>query len=259
MREGLRRLGNVRVQFWVCPVRGHSNSRTWPDGPAQTVEWRKGIAYCLKPGCWRTSADPKDSRSDLRVIADDGRRWWLLGAESWTGTHLYAARNSRSALAAYRRDITDAGRANGHTVRDVRYLVQASHLRVAAGPLTTVEAFQYQLARSYADAIEQFSDHIIEVACPAIPMTAVDLAERLDPAKAAMIRREVAASYLPKEPARRYVPVSLTASLTRGEYRHLRSGGVRACCLDCGQLVDADTIDQIPEHGCIPTPDPDLT
>jgi len=201
MREIERALGNVRVRFWTCPVRGHSNSSTWPDGPAQTVEWRKGIAYCLKPGCWRTSADPKTSRTGLCVITDDGRRWWLLGATTWSGTHLYEARNARAALAAYRRDITTAERANGLSVRDIRYLTRASNLRVVAGPLTTVEAFQDDLARYYADALErQYHRAVdIEVASPAVPMTAVDLAERLDPAKAAMIRREVSARYLPVE------------------------------------------------------------
>jgi hypothetical protein len=248
-------LGDVPVRFWACPIDGHSHG-AWSPDLVQTVEWRKGIAYCLTPGCARTSDNP--FAGDTRMVVDDGRVWWLLGAESWDGLHLYEARNARSALAEYRRDITAAERTNGLTVRDIRHLVQASHLRVAAGPLTTVEAFQYDLASAYGQEIESKASDIvvIEVACPATPMTAVDMAERIDPAKAAHVRAEVRQRYLP--PARRYVATSLTASLTRGEYRILPNDRIRACCLDCGQRVDGATIDPLPPHGCIPSPDPDL-
>lgn len=55
----------------------------------------------------------------------------------------------------------------------------------------------------------------------------------------------------------RYTPLSLAAALTRGEYRHLPGGRLRVCCAACGQLVDTGAF-PLPEHGCIPTPDPDL-
>ena len=52
-REGL---GKLPIQFWVCPVPGHSQHRE--DAPLrQTVEWRAGVAHCLEPGCGRSSAD----------------------------------------------------------------------------------------------------------------------------------------------------------------------------------------------------------
>lgn len=47
-------MGKMRVVFWVCPVDGHSDSKT----PIMTtVEWIDGIAHCMTPGCGRTSAD----------------------------------------------------------------------------------------------------------------------------------------------------------------------------------------------------------
>lgn len=46
---------NARIRFWTCPD-GHSERA--PDAPLrQTVEWRGDVAYCLEPGCGRTSAD----------------------------------------------------------------------------------------------------------------------------------------------------------------------------------------------------------
>ena len=48
-------LGHLQVQFWVCPD-GHSMQDSGGDRP--TVQWRDGVAHCLRPGCDRTSASP---------------------------------------------------------------------------------------------------------------------------------------------------------------------------------------------------------
>ena len=53
----LSKLGAMRVQFWICPKRAH-HDRTGPQGERlATVEWRDGVAYCLTPGCGRSSVD----------------------------------------------------------------------------------------------------------------------------------------------------------------------------------------------------------
>jgi hypothetical protein len=55
-RAPIEDLGQFRVRFWVCPVKGH---RTLSDGELDlpTVEWRGDVAYCLTPGCKRSSVD----------------------------------------------------------------------------------------------------------------------------------------------------------------------------------------------------------
>lgn len=52
----LNALGGARVQFWICPVIGHSEG-TWRTGLVQTVEWSGDVARCLAPGCNRASTD----------------------------------------------------------------------------------------------------------------------------------------------------------------------------------------------------------
>lgn len=47
---------NVRIQFWICPVIGHSEG-AWRTELVATVEWRGDVAYCLAPDCNRTSTD----------------------------------------------------------------------------------------------------------------------------------------------------------------------------------------------------------
>lgn len=54
-------LGDVKVEFWLCPIPGHSEG-TWRTELVQTVEWRGDVAHCLAPGCARTSAYPGKSR-----------------------------------------------------------------------------------------------------------------------------------------------------------------------------------------------------
>jgi hypothetical protein len=49
----LEALGDVKIQLWFCPEPGHSDSKT---PPRQTVDWRDDVAYCLEPGCGRSSA-----------------------------------------------------------------------------------------------------------------------------------------------------------------------------------------------------------
>jgi hypothetical protein len=54
-----------------------------------------------------------------------------------------------------------------------------------------------------------------------------------------------------------YRLLHLADALTRGEYRCLPDGRYRACCLDCGALVDTWTLFPVAPHGCHPTPDPE--
>lgn len=46
---------NARIKFWQCPDR-HPDRRDDKGWPTQTVEWRGDVAYCLEPGCGKTSA-----------------------------------------------------------------------------------------------------------------------------------------------------------------------------------------------------------
>lgn len=46
-----------RVQFWICPIKGHSDATAKPGWRGPTVEWVDGVATCLFPGCFRTSTD----------------------------------------------------------------------------------------------------------------------------------------------------------------------------------------------------------
>jgi hypothetical protein len=59
--ELLEALGDVRFQFWVCPIDGHSEGDWSATRPVTTVEWIGDVAHCRAPGCNRTSADPKAS------------------------------------------------------------------------------------------------------------------------------------------------------------------------------------------------------
>lgn len=50
-------LGQLQVRFWICPKQAH-HDRIGPDGERlPTVEWRDDVAYCLTPGCGRSSVD----------------------------------------------------------------------------------------------------------------------------------------------------------------------------------------------------------
>lgn len=50
--------GKIRLQFWACPVDGHSDS-DWQH-PRETVRWDGDVARCTWPGCGRTSRDSQD-------------------------------------------------------------------------------------------------------------------------------------------------------------------------------------------------------
>jgi hypothetical protein len=188
-----KEIGRLRVQFWLCPIRGHSEG-TWAPGElVTTVEWRRNIAYCLTPGCARTSADTDAQRDDLRTVTDDDRTWWLLGANLWTGTHLYAAPTAKAALAAYRRELTLAER------RSVRDRLSAAGMHVVAGPVGTVDAFQHDLASCYAEELTRWKDWSLVVPFPCTPLQTVDVAAQLPPERAARIRAAVRGRYLTQE------------------------------------------------------------
>lgn len=57
-------LAEVRISFWMCPVPEHERNSSRP-----TVEWRAGVAYCLTPGCDRTSANT--TRADYGFLPGD--------------------------------------------------------------------------------------------------------------------------------------------------------------------------------------------
>lgn len=58
-RELAELIGDVRVRFWVCPVREHRDRDT------VTVEWVDGIAHCTAPGCANTSAPARSRLSEF--------------------------------------------------------------------------------------------------------------------------------------------------------------------------------------------------
>lgn len=75
---------------------------------------------------------------------------------------MYAARTGRAALAAHRRDLTAADRSNGFTVREVRGIQAAAGLHIVAGPLTTVQAYRYDLVCALASEATRWTEEIIE-------------------------------------------------------------------------------------------------
>ncbi len=86
-------------------------------------------------------------------LAEDGRRWWVVGAAAWEGTALYAAKTGRSALAAYRRDLIEQDVANGLSRRDAAESIRCSGLRVVEGPLPTPVAFEREFGWALAFAV----------------------------------------------------------------------------------------------------------
>ncbi len=190
-------IGKMRCQFWVCQVEGHSEG-AWSDaGLVQTVEWRGDLAYCLAPGCGRTSADPREERGDLRCVVDDGSRWWLCFGDS-IGGHMFPARTARNAVAAFRRELFIAERNSGRTVNFTRAWLSAAGLR-AVGPFTTVQAYEYDLAMAYGYEITRWTSDEIQVTTEPggiPPRASIQLAERLPRATAIQIRKEIRERYL---------------------------------------------------------------
>lgn len=190
-------IGNLTFTFWACQIDGHSEGDWAPARLVQTVEWRKDIAYCLVPGCSQTSADDADRRADLRMVTDNGRRWWLLGGVLWTGLNLYAAPTERQAIAKHRRDLMAAERAGGRSIRDVTYWIQAARIRAVAGPLTTVAAYEYDLVCGYATALDKWTTETTLVPVNGnYPYDGIALAARIDPHLAAVIRRNTRNHFL---------------------------------------------------------------
>lgn len=64
--ELLEALGNVRFQFWTCPIREHSErgGLFGAGTPVVTVEWRGDVAHCTAPGCGHTSRDAGQENPD---------------------------------------------------------------------------------------------------------------------------------------------------------------------------------------------------
>jgi hypothetical protein len=50
-------LGPFQVRAWVCPIKAHRAGSNPGELPLPTVEWRGDVAYCLTPGCKRSSVD----------------------------------------------------------------------------------------------------------------------------------------------------------------------------------------------------------
>lgn len=137
----------------------------------------------------------------MTELTDDGRTWWVCGANTWPGVHLYEARNGRAALAAYRRDLTAAERADGRGIRHTQQLLTASGLYVVAGPLTTPQAHELDLAMALAEEATRWtSDHYeVPIENPMSAPGVQDMFRRITPEKAARIRAHVLAAYLPRE------------------------------------------------------------
>jgi hypothetical protein len=58
--DWLDAFAGVRFKFWLCPVDGHSDSRTENGRPVVTVQWDGNVARCTFPGCGRTNQTPKE-------------------------------------------------------------------------------------------------------------------------------------------------------------------------------------------------------
>jgi hypothetical protein len=108
-------------------------------------------------------------------VIDDGRRWWVVGAKTWTGTHLYEAPAGRNALAAYRRDLIAADHNNGFSLRHATEIARAAQLHVVAGPLTTVIAYQNDLGQALADEACRWTDY--DLTAPIGPILPDDMAK----------------------------------------------------------------------------------
>lgn len=175
------------LRFWTCPIRGHSDGSRRTEA-APTVEWRNGVAHCLAPNCGRTSANP---------IPDDGRTWWLVGSETWGSVHTYEARNGRAAIAAFRRDVMAAERGN-YPIRVTRDSLARAGLHIAAGPIGTRQAYEYDLASAYASRLSRWQQFDVEAAVDPGAETCNELAARLPAETAARIRQDVRARYLPR-------------------------------------------------------------
>lgn len=85
--------------------------------------------------------------------ADDDRRWWFCGANTWAGHYVAEAATARSALAQYRRALIDGERCAGRTRRDAEEIVRVAGLCIIEGPLTTAQAREREFGWALAWAI----------------------------------------------------------------------------------------------------------
>lgn len=135
-------------------------------------------------------------------VTDDGRRWWVVGAKTWPGTHIYEARAGRNAVAAYRRDLiaADTG-SGGFSLRHATDIARAAELHVVAGPLTTVIAYQHDLGQALADEVCKWKNY--DITAPIGPIHPDDMARAvqvLGIETVERIRRQVLAHYTRRQP-----------------------------------------------------------
>ncbi|MER7331794.1 MULTISPECIES: hypothetical protein [unclassified Micromonospora] len=86
----------------------------------------------------------------------DQRRWWRVAASNVGRSHLYEAPNQRAAIAAFRRDLSEAERTNGRSRRETDLWLRANDF-TAQGPLTTAQAFAIDFRWELAAAIDRWS------------------------------------------------------------------------------------------------------
>lgn len=120
-------------------------------------------------------------------VVDDGRRWWFVGADTWPTEHSYAASNGRAALAAYRRDLTEAERAGGRSVREIAVILRCAKLQVTGGPMSTPEAYERDLGWALATEVTRWTSDVAHT-----PVTSVaDCKPRLSDEQIAAVRADV--------------------------------------------------------------------
>lgn len=146
-------------------------------------------------------------------VVDDGRRWWFVGADTWPTEHCYAAPNGRVALATYRRDLTEAERAGGRSVREVAAILRYANLQVTGGPMTTPEAYERDLGWALAAEVTRWKSDVAVT-----PVTSVtDCKPWLSDERIAAVRSAV---------LRRFVPAT-SPRLVRARLDHGRGSGGR--------------------------------
>ena len=83
---------------------------------------------------------------------DDPRLWWLVSSSAVGRPMLYQAPTARSAVAALRRDLVDAERANGQALAAAETFI-GLHAFAAEGPYSTTEARDLDFGWELGEAI----------------------------------------------------------------------------------------------------------
>lgn len=122
----------------------------------------------------------------MSELIDDGRKWWRCTGTLWMGVHTYAAPNARAAVAAYRRDLTEAEVSCGRSRRETVHWLRLAQLHVVDGPWTTPEAYELDLGWELAFELTRWTD--LEPVGPA-PLELAQ--ERLGEDKVAAIATQV--------------------------------------------------------------------